>query len=164
MKKLIHILPVAFALSVTSAYAAGPVKTNFIDTKGEKIGTATFTDMGNGTLVSIDVNLPAGVHAMHIHEKDSCETPDFKSAGGHYNPGSEQDKKHKHSFLSGEFPDLYVESTGHIKTDIFTNRLHLKGKDGLLTHGTAIVIHENGDGHSENTTGAGSRIACAVIK
>jgi len=26
------------------------------------------------------------VHAIHIHEAVKCEAPDFKTAGGHFNP------------------------------------------------------------------------------
>src|SRR5689334_14850509 len=51
-------------------------------------GTATFTDEGKaGIKVVIDVKgAPPGPHAVHIHDKGDCSSPDGKSAGDHWNP------------------------------------------------------------------------------
>ena len=164
MKTLLRIVPVFTLLAITPAYAAEPISTDFIDGKGDKVGTATLKEMENGTLITVDLQLPEGAHAMHIHENGKCDIADFKTAGGHYNP---EGRKHgiasKDGFHAGDLPNLYIESTGHIKTEIFSTRLHLSGKGGL-SHG-AIVIHEKADDYSTDPTGnAGSRIACAVIK
>lgn len=162
MKKFLISLSV-MAMMAATAHAAEPLTTDFVNNKGEKLGTATLRDLGKGTLITLDMNLPEGAHAIHIHEGGTCEG-DFKSAGGHYNPS-----KHKHGleskegFHAGDLPNLYVESTGHIKAEIFSNQLHLSGK-GALSHG-AIVVHEKADDYSSDPAGnAGSRIACAVIK
>ncbi|MDG2446456.1 MAG: superoxide dismutase family protein, partial [Flavobacteriaceae bacterium] len=32
------------------------------------------------------MNLSPGIHAIHLHEKADCSSPDGKSAGGHWNP------------------------------------------------------------------------------
>src|SRR6266498_40110 len=61
-----------------------------VDAKsGSKIkGKATFTDDGKGGIVfRLEVSdAPPGDHAVHIHEKGDCSSPDGKSAGDHWNP------------------------------------------------------------------------------
>ena len=61
-----------------------------IDAKsGSKLkGKATFTKNDKGEIVlRIEVSdAPAGEHAVHIHEKGDCSSPDGKSAGDHWNP------------------------------------------------------------------------------
>lgn len=65
-------------------------------------GYVLFTDLPNGTEVTVEVNglpeykpthdgqAPIGPHGFHIHEKGNCEVGDemdpFKQAGGHWNP------------------------------------------------------------------------------
>ena len=54
---------------------------------GDSLGNITLTEQSSG--VKMDVNLsglPAGEHAIHIHDKASCKAPDFKSAGGPSEP------------------------------------------------------------------------------
>ena len=67
------LLLIALSLLSAPAFAGQTLSTSFIDGKGEKIGTATLQEMGNGTLISVDLNLPEGVHAMHVHEKGACD-------------------------------------------------------------------------------------------
>ena len=138
MKKLFMLAPIFITLGVSSAYAVEPVTADFINSKGEKIGTVTLKTIETGTLITVDVQLPEGAHAIHIHEDAQCAAPDFKTAGGHFNPG------HDKNGFTGDLPNLYVEPSGHIKTEIFSNNLHLSGKESLM-HGTSIIIHEKGD-------------------
>ena len=165
MRKLLQVAAIITVFSITSARAAEPISTNFVNNKGKKIGTATLKEMEKGTLIAVDLKLPEGVHAIHIHEKARCDAPDFKTSGGHLNPGGHNHGyANKEGFPAGDLPNLYVESTGHIKAEIFSDRLHLSGKKGLA-NGATIVIHEKADDYSSDPSGnAGSRIACAVIK
>ncbi len=158
MKRLCLALPLCASLAFGSACAAEPAIANIVDSHGDTIGTASFAPHNNGTLITVDVKLPEGTHAIHIHENGTCAAPDFKTAGGHYNP-----QGHKHGAHAGDLPNLFVESTGHIKAEIFSTQLQLTGK-GALPHG-AIIIHEKADDYATDPTGnAGARIACAVIK
>jgi Cu-Zn family superoxide dismutase len=55
---------------------------------GERIGTLELEQRADGG-VAIEVELSSlepGIHAMHFHEVGRCDAPDFKTAGGHYNP------------------------------------------------------------------------------
>ena len=56
------------------------------DAKGQSVGEVTLEETPAGLLLTGSVHhLPAGVHALHVHEVGKCDAP-FKSAGGHYNP------------------------------------------------------------------------------
>src|SRR5690606_34278959 len=60
---------------------------NLIDREGIDIGTARLTEEADGVQIHLTAHqLPEGLHGFHIHEKGLCETPNFESAGGHFNP------------------------------------------------------------------------------
>ena len=85
-----HLLVAALLVSVAAlSQTAAPKKAHadFINGKGEKVGTATITPSGAGVKIAINVmNLPPGMHALHIHTVGKCDPPDFMSAGGTSTP------------------------------------------------------------------------------
>jgi Cu-Zn family superoxide dismutase len=147
------------------AFAADTAIAVLKDPKGKDVGTVTLTAVPTGILLDADFTaLPPGVHAFHIHDTGKCEPPDFKSAGGHFNP--EEDE---HGFENpagphaGDLPNIHVSENGKLHIEVLNQRVFLS--DGLLDDdGAAIVIHEGPDDYKTDPAGAaGPRIACGVI-
>lgn len=136
------------------------------DLDGRSVGTATFTQGAYGVVVSAQLTgLPAGTHAMHIHEVGRCEPP-FTSAGGHYNPAFRQHGvKNRAGFHSGDLPNFTAPASGTVRVDAITQAVSLGGLNTLFTpQGTSIMIHSDPDDYQSDPGGnAGVRIACGVI-
>jgi superoxide dismutase, Cu-Zn family len=139
------------------------------DAKGGEVGTVMFTESDSGVRIEIDITrLAPGTHAFHLHEKGACDAPDFKSAGGHYNPTGK-----KHGFLhpegphAGDLPNITVGADSTLKMTMTTKLVTLEkgAKTSLLLEGgTAVVIHQGADDYLSQPAGAGGpRIACGVI-
>lgn len=136
---------------------------------GESVGMATLEQVSEGVKITIDGHdIPKGTHGFHIHESGKCEAPDFKSAGGHFNPTDtnhgfdDPDGPH-----AGDLPNIVVGEDGTVNESFIAKKVTLgKGKDDSLLSdgGTAIVIHEGADdGKSQPSGDAGDRFACGVI-
>jgi superoxide dismutase, Cu-Zn family len=175
------IITITAALALTFAAAAADtdkakgkgkgnsdVKVQLKDAKGKNVGTATLMAHGDGVHINGQLrNLPPGVHAMHIHDTGSCEAPDFKSAGAHFNPSA---KKHgdmnPEGHHAGDLPNITVAENGRVKLDQMVNGVTLgEGPNSLLkAGGTALVVHAKEDDRKTDPAGnAGDRIACGVI-
>ncbi|MFD1707805.1 superoxide dismutase family protein [Siminovitchia sediminis] len=141
---------------------------NMINNEGDSIGTVTFEEKAEGIAIKGELEgLPSGDLAMHIHDKGTCEPPDFSSAGEHFNP----DKK-DHGLLNpkgphaGDLPNLTVDENGKGKVDVVAKEVTFKERKASLytKEGTALVIHEQADdGTSQPDGGSGDRIACGEI-
>jgi len=162
-----------FPATAQDAASSKPVKKTTVmmkDAKGNSVGTATIKTSGKAVEVKLDLkDLPPGVHALHFHQNAKCDPPDFKSAGGHFNP----DKK-QHGFLNpqghhnGDMANFTVNANGTAKATIKDADVVLgtgSEPNSLFANGgTSLMIHEKADDMKSDPAGnAGARIACGVI-
>ena len=167
------------------------------DVDGDFVGVVRLEATKGGKVeVQAKVNdvVPRGqFHGFHLHTTGKCD-PDavdpatdkvvpFFSAGGHFNPTSEDHGEH-----AGDFPVLLVMENGQAREKFKTDRFKLSqlfDKDG-----SAVIIHEGRDNyanipattdgekryhsHLEDVFGpdsltkatgdAGDRFACGVVR
>ncbi len=151
--------------------------------KGPEIhGNAIFTeyDINGWKYVHLRVEvsgdpsvLKPGQHAVHIHEKASCECEGFKCAGGHFDPGpnGNTDPDANHGYHAGDLPNIDIDESGHGILETITTRITLSdGPVSILQpdEGTSIMIHAATDPHTPGETGSGHsggpRLACGTIQ
>jgi len=148
--------------------AAKPVTVKLSDAKGKSIGTATLTADPGGVKITLAIKgLTAGDHAIHIHETAKCDGPDFKSAGGHFNPDHKKHgKNNPDGAHAGDIPNITVDAKGGSTATVIAPGITLEdGPHSVFTGGgTALVIHAKADDLKTDPAGAaGDRIACGLI-
>ncbi len=130
-------------------------------------GMGTFSEKGGKVTFKLEVTgVPAGEHAVHIHEKGDCSSPDGKSAGGHWNPSTDEHGKweaeHHHM---GDIGNMTVGADGKGTVTLTTDKWSIGTGQPNDVIGKSIVIHGGVDDFKTQPTGnAGNRIGCAVIK
>src|ERR1035437_6825236 len=120
------------------------------DAKGQTVGQVKLKEGKNAVTLSAKVtNLPPGQHAIHVHTVGTCEAPDFKTAGGHFNPDN---KKHglenPEGHHAGDMPNFTIDANGKGSYTATLQGVTLAGTGAnSLFHegGTAVVIHEKAD-------------------
>ncbi len=117
--------------------------------------------------------LPAGKHAVHIHEKGGCDCEGFKCAGGHFDPGpfGNTDPDANHGWHAGDLPSITIDENGTGELETVTTRVTLSdGPVSILqpAEGTSLMIHGNHDPYDSGESGSGHsggpRMACGRIE
>lgn len=121
-------------------------------------GTVKFYQQPNGTLVVADLcGLPeseTNFFAFHIHEHGDCRGEGFPNTGDHYNPCNVEHPKH-----AGDLPVL-LACNGKAYLAVLTKRFRVQD-----VVGRSVVIHSHPDDfHTQPSGGAGTKIACGVIR
>jgi superoxide dismutase, Cu-Zn family len=143
------------------------------DAQGNPVGTASFTDVPNGSAVTVELQqgqqaVTPGEHAIHIHERGDI-TPDFEAAGEHWNPTNAQ-----HGFdnpqgpHAGDLENIVVNEDGSASYQSTSRLITLAGdaESSLLdSDGSALVIHERADDYRTDPAGdSGDRVAAGIIR
>jgi Cu-Zn family superoxide dismutase len=168
------IAAAVLVLCVATALAqARPVKNKTVelrDAKGNSVGTATIVAKGQGVEVKLNLkDLPPGEHAVHFHQNAKCDPPDFKSAGGHFNPtGRQHGFDNPSGHHAGDMPNFTVKPNGTVKTTVKDADVVLgNGSESnslFVNGGTSIMIHAKADDMKTDPSGnSGDRIACGAI-
>jgi Cu-Zn family superoxide dismutase len=157
--------PTQVSVQPASTVEVDSVEVTIINRQGQPIGTAYLTQDTVGVRVRAEVSgLTPGEHGFHIHSRGACDSPEFKSAGPHYQP-----ENRSHGFLdpqgphAGDLPMLHADAQGNVGDYDFTTAWVRLSRESLLNpEGTALVIHAQPDNYLTGGS-SGPRIACGVI-
>ncbi len=147
------------------------LKVKLVNSQGQPAGTVTFKPVKQGVKMTVKLeNIPFGEHGVHIHQNAVCDAPDFKAAGGHFNPtGKHHGFENPEGHHAGDLPGNVSVGENHkgqasfVLKDIsmdpnLPNSIFANG-------GTSVVVHEHADDEKTDPAGnAGNRIACGVVK
>src|ERR1700735_3788111 len=166
MKRLAYLfLGTPLTLLALGAPSAAKTKVELKDAQNNPVGYVMLWDKGAGVGLELHLhNLTPGDHAIRFHQVPKCEGPDFKSAGGHFNP---EGKKHgfdnPEGHHAGDMKNFTVDANGKAGPLRFED--NDAALDSLLSNGgTSIVIHAKADDYKTDPSGnSGDRIACGVI-
>jgi Cu-Zn family superoxide dismutase len=131
-------------------------------------GKAQFVELDGSVSFYMEVmGLNPGVHAVHIHEKADCSSPDGKSAGGHWNPTLSKHGKwgNAEGFHRGDIGNLTADKNGNGRITLKTNEWCIGCDDDKMNViGKGIIVHQGADDYVTQPTGAaGGRISCGGI-
>jgi Cu-Zn family superoxide dismutase len=131
---------------------------------GGALGIVTFATSGGAIDVHVVATglVPGSVHGFHVHENGNCASPDFASAGGHFNPAKQAHGPQAGPHHMGDMPSLLADPEGRIDTRFTLNGVALGGTDGYVGH--AVILHAGPDDYQTQPTGnSGGRLSCGVI-
>ena len=159
--------PAADGMAMEDGAATGAGETataTLLTADGEEVGTVTATGSAGGITIDVSaMNMPEGLHGVHVHTVGSCDDG-FAAAGGHWNPDESMhglegdDGQH-----AGDMPNLEIGADG---TGSLTYMLSMSATfAGLMDEdGSAFIVHAGEDDQTTDPSGdSGDRIACGVF-
>ena len=182
MRRMVAILGFAILLSLGAVPIAGATGERaqgaLIDSTGASLGRVELEQEAGAVRVRVVITDPnlirPGQHGLHFHAIGRCDTPDFASAGGHFNPTAKQHgAKNPQGPHAGDLPNLPLADSTRNRTGVgytfvtTTGGITLSAGPASIfdADGTALVIHANPDDELTDPTGnSGGRVACAVLQ
>lgn len=149
-----------------SMEAAPSVAVSDLHSPSQKVkGAMKAEDMNDQIKITATITglKPNSKHGFHIHENGVCEGPDYKTAGGHFNPykmphGGPEEKSHL-----GDLGNLEADKKGVAKKVLIIPKHEADDLSKII--GKALIVHAKADDMKSQPSGdAGSRIACGIIK
>ncbi|MHA7830768.1 MAG: superoxide dismutase family protein [Flagellimonas sp.] len=131
-------------------------------------GEVVFTvDKGEVIMRATFLGLDEGEHAIHLHEKADCSSPDGKSTGGHWNPTHEPHGKWgaEDGYHKGDIGNFTANADGNATVEFSTDEWCIGcGDEKKDILGKAVIVHQGTDDYTSQPSGAaGARIACTGI-
>lgn len=144
-------------------------KAKLMGADGAEYGEVIAAEGDGGLLIQIKaINMSPGMHGAHIHTTGKCEGPDFKSAGGHWNPTEkEHGLENPKGAHMGDMMNLEIaeDGTGMLETQV-AGGVVKGGENPLLDgDGAAFIVHAGPDDMKTDPAGdSGGRVACGVFE
>lgn len=144
-------------------------RVNLMPGQGAQVaGALDLVADGNAVVVTGLVTglAPESGYGFHIHEKGDCSSPDFKSAGEHFNPtaqphGNPASPPHH----LGDIPNLTSDGVGRADVNARVEGVTLGDGGPHDLVGKAFVVHAKPDDYKTQPSGnSGDRIACGVVE
>lgn len=165
------------ALPPGASAASDATKTPLVDASGHNVGTVRFVEYTTYVLVRVDLRgLAPGHYGMALHESRVCQSPDFATAGGHFDTGGSVHPHHTGDLLPVV---VMTNGTANLQYRIDAFRLaELFDADGtsvILTAGPENLAHvpdryqsslggpAGPDAVTLETGDAGARLACGPV-
>lgn len=131
-------------------------------------GKVTFKEVnGVVTFTANLTGLEPGTHAIHIHEKADCSSPDGKSTGGHWNPTNQKHGKwgDPSGYHKGDIGNFVADKDGNGTISLTTDEWCIGCEDETKNIiGKGIIVHAGTDDFTTQPTGdAGGRVSCGGI-
>ena len=160
----------ALTTACTHTPADGPIiaTAELSNAQGKPSGTVVIRNGTGGPVMLVDATrLAAGVYGMHFHQTGKCETPGFKTAGGHWNPaGRQHGLSNAIGAHAGDLPNLELNSIDTSAVTVPLDPSLINGAQSLFDgDGAAIIIHARADDNMTDPSGnSGDRILCGVLR